>query len=107
MKKNGRTGAESGESKLLVTPPKRTRGKKTNEAPVSAKTDDVVHSAMLNTELAAIDTALDQNTRRQLIAESAYYRALRRGFANGSPESDWLEAEAELDARIAKTDQST
>ena len=44
---------------------------------------------------------MDENERRRLIAEAAYYRALRRGFANGSPESDWLEAEAEIVALLA------
>lgn len=33
---------------------------------------------------------------RQLIAEAAYYRAERRGFAPGGEELDWLEAEAEV-----------
>jgi hypothetical protein len=40
--------------------------------------------------------AIDDGERRRMIAEAAYYRAQRRGFANGSPESDWLEAEAEI-----------
>jgi Protein of unknown function (DUF2934) len=34
--------------------------------------------------------------RRTLIAEAAYYRAERRGFAPGHELDDWLEAEAEL-----------
>jgi len=43
----------------------------------------------------------DEDERRRMIAEAAYYRALRRGFANGSPESDWLEAEAEIIALLS------
>lgn len=35
--------------------------------------------------------------RLGMIAEAAYYRAERRGFQGGSPELDWLEAEAEVD----------
>lgn len=35
-------------------------------------------------------------TRQSLIAEAAYYRAERRGFAPGHELDDWLEAEAEL-----------
>jgi hypothetical protein len=38
--------------------------------------------------------------RRQLIAEAAYYRAEKRGFHGGSPEADWFEAEAEIDAKL-------
>jgi hypothetical protein len=44
---------------------------------------------------------MDEDERRRLIAEAAYYRALRRGFTNGSPESDWLEAEAEIVSLLA------
>ena len=38
--------------------------------------------------------------RRQLIAESAYLRAERRGFAPGREAEDWLAAEAEVDALL-------
>ena len=41
--------------------------------------------------------AVDVDTRRRLIAESAYLRAERRGFTGGSPEEDWLIAEMEVD----------
>lgn len=34
--------------------------------------------------------------RRRKIAETAYYRAERRGFAPGSEDADWLEAEQEV-----------
>jgi hypothetical protein len=32
-----------------------------------------------------------------MIAEAAYYRAEKRGFAPGHAEQDWLEAEKEID----------
>ncbi|HYW93425.1 MAG TPA: DUF2934 domain-containing protein [Gammaproteobacteria bacterium] len=35
--------------------------------------------------------------RHRRIAEAAYYRAERRGFAGGDPVNDWLEAESEID----------
>lgn len=38
--------------------------------------------------------------RRALIAESAYLRAERRGFAPGHESEDWLAAEAEVDALL-------
>ena len=38
--------------------------------------------------------------RRALIAESAYLRAERRGFAPGHEVDDWLEAEVEVDALL-------
>ncbi len=38
--------------------------------------------------------------RQRMIAEAAYYRAERRGFVAGDPMRDWLEAEAEIDAKL-------
>jgi hypothetical protein len=35
--------------------------------------------------------------QRQRIAEAAYHKAERRGFAPGYEERDWLEAESEMD----------
>ena len=39
--------------------------------------------------------------RRHLIAVAAYLRAEQRQFQNGSPEDDWLQAEAEIDYQLA------
>jgi hypothetical protein len=36
----------------------------------------------------------------RLIQDSAYYKAEARGFAPGYEERDWLEAEAEIKARL-------
>ena len=36
-----------------------------------------------------------------MVSEAAYLKAEQRGFVNGSPEQDWLEAERELRARMA------
>jgi len=38
--------------------------------------------------------------RYRMIAEAAYHRARMRGFAAGGEVQDWLEAEAEIDARL-------
>ena len=43
---------------------------------------------------------LTPEERHTLIAESAYLRAERRGFAPGHETDDWLEAEAEVDALL-------
>jgi hypothetical protein len=45
-------------------------------------------------------TTLTPEARRTLIAEGAYLRAERRGFAPGHETDDWLEAEAEVDALL-------
>jgi Protein of unknown function (DUF2934) len=38
-------------------------------------------------------------SRHDLIAELAYFRALKRGFEPGHEVEDWLEAEAEFEQR--------
>ncbi len=38
--------------------------------------------------------------RQQLIAQAAYFIAERRGFAPGNELEDWLQAEAEIEARV-------
>lgn len=40
-----------------------------------------------------------------MIAEAAYYRAERRGFATGAEMEDWVQAETEID-RLIQTDAS-
>jgi len=40
-------------------------------------------------------------SRQEAIALEAWLRAERRGFAGGDPVADWLEAEREVDARLA------
>ena len=49
-------------------------------------------------------TQPNHEQRRSMIAAAAYLRAERRGFADGDPVTDWLEAEAEVDARLAQDD---
>jgi hypothetical protein len=43
---------------------------------------------------------ISEDVRRGMIAEGAYLRAERRGFAPGHEEEDWLAAEAEVDALL-------
>jgi hypothetical protein len=40
------------------------------------------------------------DTRRSLIAETAYFRSQRRGSKPGNATDDWLAAEMEVDARL-------
>jgi hypothetical protein len=42
---------------------------------------------------------MNEQERRRRIAEAAYYRSERRGFAGNKELEDWLEAERELDAQ--------
>ena len=43
---------------------------------------------------------ISEDVRRGMIAEGAYLRAERRGFAPGHEEEDWLAAETEVDALL-------
>ena len=43
---------------------------------------------------------VDPQQRAALIAQAAYFRAMRRGFAPGHEVEDWLAAEAEVDAGL-------
>lgn len=43
---------------------------------------------------------VSEEARRAMIAQAAYLRAERRGFAPGNEEEDWLAAEAEVDALL-------
>jgi len=43
---------------------------------------------------------IDQDVRRALIAQAAYYRAERRGFEAGHEAEDWLAAESEVDTAL-------
>jgi hypothetical protein len=43
---------------------------------------------------------VNEEARRAMIAEAAYLRAERRGFASGNEEQDWLAAEEEVDALL-------
>lgn len=46
---------------------------------------------------------VDPRTRAALIAEAAYYRAEKRGFAPGGEVADWQAAEAEVDAKLMRS----
>jgi hypothetical protein len=43
---------------------------------------------------------IDPVQRHAMIAEAAYYRAERRGFAPGQELRDWLEARDQVDAEL-------
>lgn len=45
-------------------------------------------------------TSISTKEHQRLIAEAAYLRAERRNFIGGDPVTDWLEAEADVLARM-------
>ncbi len=46
---------------------------------------------------------LSEAERYRMIAEAAYFRAERRGFARGSELEDWIEAVEEIKKRCGRT----
>ena len=47
---------------------------------------------------------LEPQEREAMIAESAYFRFAHRGFEPGHEVGDWLAAESEIDAALARGD---
>lgn len=104
-------GAKSRKATRSKAPPAQTaaEGSATPEQPRARKTvveasksdEFVVQSADVATperEQTTLQDGAVVNTEHwhRLVSEAAYYRAQRRGFENGSPEQDWLEAEEEV-----------
>jgi Protein of unknown function (DUF2934) len=51
---------------------------------------------------AAPKKAATKASREHMIAEAAYYRAEKRGFAGGNEMGDWLDAEVEIDQTMTR-----
>lgn len=73
----------------------KTAGKTTGKAPVARRV-----AAKPNAARAKPPGALAPEERQRFIAEAAYFKAERRGFAEGGELEDWVEAEAEIDALL-------
>jgi hypothetical protein len=56
---------------------------------------------------ASAPVAVSEDVRRGMIAEAAYLRAERRGFAPGGEREDWMAAEAEVDALLKSRHDGT
>lgn len=89
--KEGKTAAKSGTPRKRATA--ATKRAKSTRATAKAK------PRKQSVETAAEITAEE---RQRMIAETAYYRAERRGFYGGDTVHDWLAAEAEVDARLQR-----
>ncbi len=83
-----------------AVPPKETSARKP-AAPAQDSSREPAPSARSRKQPGSEPTAISAEERRALIAQAAYFRAEKRGFAPGGEERDWLEAEAEVDALLA------
>jgi len=86
----------------------KTRAKAKSVAtpePLSVPPDvtmDAMPPSKARAKRAAVEPpTVSMDTRRAMIAEAAYLRAERRGFAPGGEEEDWLAAEAEVDRLLS------
>ncbi len=79
---------------------KTTMTRRSPAAKPAEKSAGAPRKAAPKTDAPAAPRAVDPLERRRLIEEAAYFRAERRGFTAGAEEQDWLEAEAEVDARL-------
>ena len=71
---------------------KQTRKKTTAPSKAQARADTPPQSATGDGV-----THINEDERRHMVAEAAYYRALSRGFAAGGEVEDWLAAEREIE----------
>jgi len=76
-------------------------GKAGKETPAAATPGNVERSKMMVTKQASstrtqAQERVDVDMRHAMIAQAAYFRAERRGFADGGQFDDWVEAEREI-----------
>jgi hypothetical protein len=100
--KEGKTGAKAGAARKR--PATGTKQAKSTRAASKAKPRKRTTAAKAEsaTEATAINRRITWDDRQRMIAETAYYRAERRGFSGGDTVHDWLAAEAEVDARLQR-----
>lgn len=85
-----------------ATTKKSTAKKSTAKAATrKAPAKEVPAKAVADPAARAVATITPEQ-RRAMIAEAAYYRAQQRGFNGGDEVTDWLAAEAEIDARLER-----
>jgi hypothetical protein len=91
---------------LTLAETKTTSEKKSKAAKSSAKTTATKRKSSApksprskKAKSATIEISAEQ--RLGMIAETAYFKAEKRGFSGGNPLDDWLAAETEIDALLA------
>lgn len=75
----------------MTTP--KTPGRKTSAPSARSTTKGFAALGAVLQERGPVSPEL----RQHMIRDAAYYRAERRGFREGDPLRDWLEAEVEID----------
>jgi hypothetical protein len=87
----------------MPTPTVTTTRRESSKPPAAAAAAATKAKAGIIAERAAQPAepvASDPETQQLMIAEAAYFCAEKRGFAPGGELEDWLEAEAQVRARL-------
>jgi Protein of unknown function (DUF2934) len=71
-------------------------------AKASAKKPSARKAPVAKALPAGVGSPVSREERWRMVAEAAYYRAARRNFAGGDEVADWLDAEREVDERLAR-----
>jgi hypothetical protein len=81
--------------------PRNPSAKTKVKRPAKALTDNAALVILESTApVSSLTAPVDPETRRQMVAAEAYFRAERRGFAAGHELEDWVAAEAAVDSRL-------
>jgi hypothetical protein len=86
--------------KSSTTPSKSVASAATSAQPPARRAKAVPATAVPATAPTIRRPAVPAADRREMIAVAAYHLAEARGFSGGSPEDDWLLAEAQIDALL-------
>jgi len=76
------------------------------ETAVKKTLDAAIRKAVVERGRESHGTGVDAAERQRLIAEAAYLMAERRGFEQGDPAQDWLNAEEEVNRMMLQGDSS-
>lgn len=93
-----RTASKASSATTPESPsPKRARTPKAASAAAPVPTPSAPEPDTFQPQQAA---PIHASERHRYVQEAAYFRAERRGFVPGFEHEDWLQAEAEVDARL-------
>jgi len=84
------------------TPPARKTPEPRKPAATRTATDQRIHiEGPAMSDWASFEPLpISPEQRQHMIRDAAYFRAERRGFVNGDPVQDWMEAEADVDRML-------
>lgn len=80
----------------MSPPHTRNAGKPAPPAAVSIPSKPTASRRGSSSSPAGKVPQVDAGARRAMVAQAAYFRAQKRGFAQGGELEDWLEAEREI-----------